>query len=333
MKSLAIALLASLGALLVTGCSPLTYQPRSVQVQQLPAHPLPVGATYAVVVAGTSVGSAQLASGIQIPGFAKAASPETADVTIEANVGQAAIDGLTIESGKVQQVISSGSGPSEYIAYSYRGTIIVPSLLRVSAKAHGSIATYDRPVRNDLNFDADPDSGQRFIDPATLEYAFNKNKPTLLQQASLKEVRNVLSVAKDLLIDQFTTRQEVISVNLATEHKTDPRFAQAASQFSQAVVGPSSDATAYAARMKPALDTWQQIASSPVGDDDEKRNLSKGAALYNQAVSLFLLNQLDEAERCASAAQGLGVEARTVSSLTYYIRDRRQRIKAQVSTP
>jgi hypothetical protein len=332
MKFPAIALLAFLGALFVTGCSPLTYQARSVQVQQLPAHPLPVGASYAVVVPGTSIGSAQLAS-IQIPGFAKAASPETADVTIEVSVGQATIDGLAIESGKVHQVISNGGGPSEYIAYSYRGTIIVSSLLRVSAKAHGLIANYDLPVRSDLNFDADPASGQRFIDPATLEYAFNKSKPTLLQQASLKEVRNVLSVANDLLIDQFTARREVISVNLATEHKTDPRFSQAASRFSEAIVGPNSDPAAFAARMKPVLDIWQQIASSPVGDDDEKRNQSKGAALYNQAVSLFLLNQLDEAERCASAAQELGVEAQTVSSLTYYIRDRRQRIKAQVATP
>ena len=323
----------SLAIALLCGCSPLTYQTRSVQVQQLPAHPLPAGATYALVVPSTSVGAAQLADNIRIPGFDKATTPEAATVTIEANVGQATIADLKMESGTVQRVISSG-GPSEYTAYSYHGEVVVPSMLRISTKTQGALVTYDLPNRSNLNFDTDPETRQRFTDPSTLESSFTHARPALLSQASIAEVQRLQSLAASILVDQFTSRQETITLSLATEHKNDPRFAQGANAFAQAVVGQTSDAAGLATRLEPALAIWQQIATSPVGDDDQDRAAAKGAALYNQAVGWFLLDRLDDAERGAIAAQGLGVEARTVNSLTYRIHDRRGRVNAQhTSTP
>lgn len=317
---------------IATGCSPLTYETRTVQVHQLPAHPLPAGATYAVVIPPTSVGAAQLADTIRIPGFAKATASESAEVTIEANVGQAIIEDLKIESGTVQRVISSG-GPSEYTAYSYYGDIVVPSLLRIRSKTHGQVIAYDTPSRTRLSYDTDPNSQQRFTDPSALEWAFNRDRPALLSKVSRAEVQRLQSLAAETLVDSFTARQETIAFTLATTHQTDARFAQAANVFAQATIGQTSDATGLATRLQPALDLWQQITTSPIGDTDEDRTAAKGAALYNQAVGWFLLDRLDDAQRAAIAAQGLGVEARTVSSLTYRIDDRRQRMSAQKATP
>jgi hypothetical protein len=322
----------SFAVALLCGCSPLTYETRTVQVHQLPAHPLPAGATYAVVIPPTSVGAAQLAETLRIPGFAKATAPDTAEVTIEANVGQATIENLKIDSGTVHRVISSG-GSSEYTAYSYYGEIVVPSLLRIRSKTHGQVIAYDTPCRTNLSYDTDPNSQQRFTDPSTLEWAFNRDRPALLSKASRAEVQRLQSLAAEILVDSFTARKETIAFTLATTHKTDARFAQAANVFAQAAIGQTGDTTGLANRLQPALDLWQQITTSPIGDDDENRTAAKGAALYNQAVGWFLLDRLDDAQRAAIAAQGLGVEARTVSSLTYRIQDRRQRMSAQKASP
>ena len=322
----------SFAVALLCGCSPLTYETRTVQVHQLPAHPLPAGATYAVVIPPTSVGAEQLADTLRIPGFAKATAPESAEVTIEANVSQATIDDLKVEAGTVQRVISSG-GPSEYTAYSYYGKIVVPYLLRIRSKAHGQVIAYDTASCTNLSYDTDPNSQQRFTDPSALEWAFNRDRPALLSKASRAEVQRLQTLAAETLVDSFTARQETIAFTLATTHKTDARFAQAANVFAQATIGQTSDATGLATRLQPALDLWQQITTSPIGDNDEDRTAAKGAALYNQAVGWFLLDRLDDAQRAAIAAQGLGVEASTVSSLTYRIDDRRQRMSAQKATP
>ena len=119
---------------LLCSCSPLTYQPRVVQVQQLPSHPLPAGSTYAVVVPPTSVGAAQLTDGITIPGLTRASTPDTAEVTINASVGQATVTDLTVATATREAIISSSSGPTEYQVYSYTGNISIPSQLTITAK-------------------------------------------------------------------------------------------------------------------------------------------------------------------------------------------------------
>ncbi len=321
---------------LLCGCSPLTYESRMVPMQQLASHPLPAGATYVVIVPPTSVGAAQLADSIRIPGLSKATSPETAEVTIEASVGQATVSNLVVESNQVHRVISSG-GDAEFTAYSYLGSLSVPRSLRITSKTHGTVMTDLGPAVTNLTYDTDPGTQQRFTDPSALEWSFTNNRPSLLQKATLSQVQGVQHLANGSLVNAFTAQQITLTLTLATAHKNDPRFAQAANAFSLTVASPASSAAdgaaGFAAGMKPALDLWQQIAATPIGEKEEDRAESKGAALYNQAVGLFVIDQLDAAERTASAAQGLGVEARTVFNLTSYIHDRRTREQAQRTKP
>lgn len=318
---------------LLCGCSPLTYQSRQVQVQQLPAHPLPAGSTYAVVVPPTSVGAAQLVDGITIPGFTRASTQDTAEVAITANVGQATVANLTVATATREAIVSSGSGPTEYQVYSYTGTITIPSQLTITSKKHGQVVSFTQPTTSSLTFEKDPSSGKRFTDTFSLEAAFRGQRPALLTQAAIDEVARVQRQANRALIDNFTASSQPFSIQLATENSSDPRFAQATTAFDQAVVGKDADATAFATRLTPAMDLWQQIIAGPAGDSDEARNEAKGAALYNQAVGSFLLDHLDDADRSLLAAKGLGVDAYTVRYLTDLIADHRKRLNAQGTTP
>lgn len=325
---------AALVALIATtGCSPLTYQPRVVQVQQLPSHPLRASSTYVVVVPPASVGAAQLTDGITIPGLTKASTPDTAEVTINASVGQATVTDLTVATSTREAIISSSSGPTEYQVYSYTGNISIPSQLTITSKKYGQIMSYTQPTTNTLTFDRDPGTKERFRDTVSLEAAFRSQRPALLEKASLSEVESVQRMANRMLIDNFTASTQPFRVQLATESSTDPRFAQAATAFDQAVVGNTTDAAAYATRLKPAMDLWQQIIASPVGDSDDKKNEATGAALYNQAIGSFLLDHVDDAERSLLAAKGLGVDSIRVRHLTSEIADRRKRQTAQGTTP
>jgi hypothetical protein len=317
---------------LLCGCNPLTTQTRTVQVQQLAAHPVPPTATYAVVVPPTSIGAAQLTDGIRIPGLTKVTTPDTADIVITASVGRATVADLKVGSSQVERIISSG-GPSEVTVYSYTGTITVPNSLHIRSKAHGETTASDAPSRQDLTFAKDPGTNQRFTDPRALEWSFNQARANLTQQAELASVRDLQAYANRLATDQFTAHQDQVFFKLTTAHENDPRFAQAISLFDQAVVGAPTDATGRATRMQPALDLWQQIVDFPVGDDDAAKNAAKGAALFGQAVGLYLIGRLDDAERALIAAQALGVQGSDARSLTFKISEQRKRVAAQGTTP
>jgi hypothetical protein len=85
--------------------------------------------------------------------------------------------------------------------------------------------------------------------------------------------------------------------------------------------------------MQPALDAWQQIVDRPVGDDDATKNAAKGAALFGQAVGLYLIGRLDDAERALIAAQALGIQDSDARSLSTKIANQRKRVAAQETTP
>jgi hypothetical protein len=326
-------LLLAIGAVIAaTGCTPLTYHTRLVSVQQLPAHPLPAGATYTVVVPATSVGAAQLTSGIRIPGATIATSPETAEVTIEAAIGQPSLVDLTVSTTQVQRVVSSG-GPSEVTVYGYRGTVVTPRTLHITSKTHGPLVTQDQPQRSPVVFDQDPTSRERFANAMNLEWSFTRARPALLQQAAVAEVQRLQDAANAAVANHFTAHQERLVVQLATEHTEDPRFGQATMRFDQAIVGMATDQADFAARLAPAIDLWQQVVTTPVGSDAAARSTAKGAGLFNLAVGYFLLNRLDDAERSLLEAQALGSDPRWVNSLRLSIQDRRQRGAAQEHAP
>lgn len=348
-------LVVAFGALFVVlscGCSPVTYQTREIPYQQLPTQPLPDGATYALIVPSTSVGAADLLAGLRIHGLTKAANPATAEVTIEAHVAHALISDLHVESGPAPVVAGTGgpsnggpgnsgpgnsgsasAGPGGYTPYRYCGTISVPSFLNISSQQHGVLIARDRAVDTRFTFDSEPRSQQPFSSPVALEISFAQQREHLLHKAANSEVRRLLAQANALLADAYTTRATTVTLPLAVAHKTDARFAQAEVAFSQAMVGKVSDAAGRAARLQPVIEQWRQISDHPLGEDDEDRSRSAGAALYDEAVGLFLLGQLDDAERTVIAAQGKGVDAGTTAQLTGAIQDRRSREAAQTAQP
>ena len=171
--------LAVVAMLIATGCSPLTVQTRQVQVQQIPKYPVPAGTTYAVVIPPASIGAAQLADAIRVPGLTYVTTPDSADLTITANVGAATMSNLTVTSHQVERLVSSGSG-GEYTAYGYTGKISVPISLHITNKKYGETEKTDYPATRDFTFDRDPATNQRFTDMQSLEWSLNQNRSTLI---------------------------------------------------------------------------------------------------------------------------------------------------------
>lgn len=318
--------------LIVCGCSPVTYQPRQIPVQQLPAHPLPATATYRVVTVANSPGASQLASGIQIPKLTPSTA-ENATVVIEASVGETTINNLMLATTERVRVVSSSNESGSYNAYSYTGSLATAQRLRITV--HGKVLTdVDYPAISPLQYTRDPRTNEQFLGTRVLEASFAHHRPEILQRATIETVTALQERANHAAADLFTTRTENIYLTVATTHADDPRFAQAASLFDQAVVGRTSDPAGFSVRLQPAMDLWGQIAALPTGNDADDKTMATAAAMLNQAVGFFLLDQLDAAERAAIAARGGGADAWSADTVQRHISERRQRLSAQVkATP
>lgn len=209
MRSLLFSVCGLIATVMITGCSPITYQTRAVPVQHFPKHPLPAGATYAVVVPPSSIAASQLANSIHLPGFTRAASSAGADVVVEANIGQPSVDRLEIETSKTNVAVNSSGGPNEYLTYAYLGSISVPIRLVLTAKNGGVLLNKDRSISDKLLFDTDPQSGKHFTDPQSLQYSFEANRAVFLQNlARNEEIPSVVTLANETLADNFTAGKE-----------------------------------------------------------------------------------------------------------------------------
>lgn len=319
-------------ALFACGCNPVTYQSRQIPVQQLPANPLPATATYRVVTVANSPGASQLASGIQIPGLTPSTA-ENATVVIEASVGETTVSNLTMATSERIRIVSSSNESGSYLVYKYTGSLATAQRLRITA--HGKVLKdVDYPDTSSLEYTKDPRTNGQFLDARMLEASFAQHRPGILQRATIETVTALQRRANDAAADLFTTRTENIYLTVATTHANDPRFAQAASLFDQAVVGRSADAGGFSVRLQPAMELWGQIAAHPTGNDADDKTTATAAAMLNQAVGFFLLDQLDAAERAAIAARSGGVDARPVGTMQQHILERRQRLDAQLkATP
>ena len=319
-------------ALFACGCNPVTYQSRQIPVQQLPANPLPATATYRVVTVANSPGANQLASGIKVPGLTPSTA-ENATVVIEASVGEATISNLMMATTERVRIVSSSNESGSYNVYKYTGTLATAQRLRITA--HGKVLKdVDYPATSSLEYAKDPKTNGQFLDARMLEASFGHHRPGILQRVTIETVTALQKRANDAAADLFTTRIENIYLTVATAHADDPRFAQAASLFDQAVVGRSADAGGLSVRLQPAMELWGQIAAHPTGNDADDKTTATAAATLNQAVGFFLLDQLDAAERAAIAARSSGVDARPVDAIQRHISERRQRLDAQLkATP
>ncbi len=336
--------------IVAAGCSQTTYRPHHLLMVTLPKHPLPPEAkTYRLVIEGESVVEPRLAAGIVVPGLERAECEVHTDIRVVLPAGsdrpvvqrgsgaraQAITEDVVVTVGigfadkpitKVKERTSedhvAGQPDAPHPVYAYDGLWRIPQKLVVVTKGEGGIEAKAEAAQLPFSFDRDPKTHAPFQSRGALQKAWAEAMPGLAMNATKTSAATFIADANATLEDDFLVRTTTIDVDLADEHKQDPRFAEAARAFDAANAGRLADPAAFPRRLAVPIGIWKDIALHPAGGEGDRRE-AIGAATYDQAVASFSLDQLDDADRLVVAAQDQGVDAARIGQLRSLISERR----------
>jgi hypothetical protein len=252
----------------------------------------------------------------------------TEDVVITVGIDIAAATAMKVkEKTSTDTVPGQADGP--HPVYGFSGVWEIPQKLILATKGAGEVEAYADPGRADFFFDRDPRTHRPFLQRGTMQGAWNEAMPGLAMKATQASVRAFIDNANRLIDDNFVVHSTTIGIDLADEHKHDPRFGEAARAFDAAIAIRLTDPAGFPAKMAQPIAVWTAITVHPAGTDSGDQREAIGAAAFDVAVARFALDQLDDADRQALAAQAKGVDAERIGRLQRCIADRRTGLAAQ----